>query len=676
MNYIIKYPYLLDNIKEKDNIFLERETSWLAFNERVLELALNKHIPLLERINFISIFFQNLDEFFMTRVSYLKRKIETDIPTKTPYYIDPLSVLETISSITKRLTYIAYKTFYHTLAPQLKHITIKKISELHSSEIIKINNYFHKNVFTLLTPLLVDTYHPFPYISNKSLNIAAIVQNPTNNLDEFTRIKIPETLPRFVKISQNTYITIEDIIFHNLQSLFPGMHILDKNIFRVTRYEDIELDEETEDIIQSLEVNLLKRKFGTPVRLEIKRSNNDKIISILTEELKLNDIDIYKTIGMINLGDINKIYNRGNNLMKFQKFTPRSMYFIKKESNIFSHIKENDILLHHPYDSFSGTVQSFLDAAVNDKNVLAIKQTLYRTSKESPIIESLINGAINNKQIMTLIEVKAKFDEYSNMNLARTLEKNGCHVVYGVSGLKTHCKMILITRNENNKLVQYAHIGTGNYNHDTARIYEDIGILTANKNICHDLTNLFNFLSGYSLHKNYKSLLVAPYSLKTTLIQKIKRLINKNTGEIYLKINSLTDETIINELYNASNHNIKIYILVRGICIMKNMNKNIFIKSIVGRFLEHSRIFIFNDYTNTEIFISSADLMHNKLHNRIEIATPIQNKKDKDYILNLMYTAMDNNTIGWRLNHDGSWEKTIDYNNQKCQDLHNILIKK
>ena len=658
--------------------FLDRELSWLAFNQRVLEMAEDQNLFLLERVNYLAIFASNLDEFFMVRVAGLKRRIATGLAVTSSSGLSPQEVLSEISREGHLLQERHAKVFIDDVKPRLKEagIRIVRWSALEDTEKAALHDYFQKQIFPVLTPLAVDPAHPFPYISGLSLNLAVVVQNNETGKEHFARVKVPPLLPRFVRIPGNTgvanamFVPLEDIMGEFLGLLFPGMTVLQHHTFRVTRNEDLEVDEdEGENLLVALEKELLRRRFGPPVRLEVANDINPEVLELLVRELDISDEDVYSLpspLDLTGLFEIASIKRPDLHFPPHQVITNRFLQPVEdKDVSIFSAMRQRDILLHHPYESFSTSVQAFLEQAAADPKVLAIKQTLYRTSGDSPIVDALIAAAEAGKQVLALVEIKARFDEQNNIAWARKLEQAGVHVVYGIVGLKTHCKLSLVIRQEGSQLRRYCHVGTGNYNPKTARYYEDFGLLTSRESVGEDLTKLFNQLSGYAPEATFKSLLVSPNGVREGLVERINREIQfKLEGKesrIRIKVNSLVDEQIIDALYKASSAGVQVDILVRGMCALRpgiaGVSENIRVRSILGRYLEHSRLFSFTGAGDPAVYIGSADMMHRNLDRRVEALVRLSQPDHIREVNGVFDLAMDDNSQSWHLGADGKWNR-------------------
>ncbi len=672
----------------------DRELSWLSFDQRVLELAEDSATPLLERLRFLAIFSSNLDEFFMVRVATLMSKIENEITAPNIAGITPLDLMHEISLRTKALVERQSTVLHEDIVPKLKEEGIEFLqwSDLNETERDYVGKLFHDRIFPVLTPLAVDPSHPFPYISGLSLNLAVIVKNPTTHEEFFARVKVPEILPRFIataKSGSTRFITIEELIAINLQELFPGMLIEEHYSFRVTRNQDIELDEEeSEDILLTLEAELARRRFGPPVRLEIESGVEARLVNRLAHELGISEENIIHAPKPLDLTAFHKIADLGLPVLKFEKFRSRTAHALSEvdpeDSDLFfAAIRQGEILLHHPYESFTSSVVRFLQSAAQDPDVLAIKQTLYRTSGDSPIIEALIEAAEAGKQVLAVIEIRARFDEQANVRWARKLEAAGVHVVYGLMGLKTHAKLSLVIRDEPQGLRRYCHIGTGNYNPKTARMYEDLGILSSDVELTEDLTKLFNQLSGFAPQSTYSRLLVAPRTLRSGITERIDREIeNSKAGKpsgIQFKLNSILDERFVAKLYEASQAGVKIELLIRGICAvqpgLKSISENITVKSVLGRFLEHSRIFHFINAGESEYWIGSADLMGRNLDRRVESLIRVDRKEHHQRLQAILDLGLSDKVSSWTLTGTEWVRKSINEQGKPLNDLHATMIK-
>nr|WP_206037624.1 RNA degradosome polyphosphate kinase [Rhodococcus sp. HNM0569] len=657
-----------------DDRYLNRELSWLDFNSRVLALAEDTSLPLLERAKFLAIFASNLDEFFMVRVAGLKRRDETGLSVRSADGLSPREQLALIARRTQEISDKHARVFLDSVQPALARegISIIGWSELGDDDRRRLSVYFHEQVFPVLTPLAVDHAHPFPYISGLSLNLAVTVKDAETGGEHFARVKVPDNVERFVRVRRDdsptavdAFLPMEDLISAHLDVLFPGMEIVEHHVFRITRNADFEVEEDRdEDLLQALERELARRRFGSPVRLEVSDDMTDHMLGLLLRELDVHPGDVVQVPGLLDLSSLMQVYSVDRPGLKEAPFVPATHpAFGERETpkSVFSTLREGDVLVHHPYDSFSTSVQRFIEQAADDPQVLAIKQTLYRTSGDSPIVDALIDAAEAGKQVVALVEIKARFDEQANIRWARKLEQAGVHVVYGLVGLKTHCKTCLVVRREGSHIRRYCHIGTGNYNPKTARLYEDVGLLTAAPEIGADLTDLFNSLTGYSRKSRYRNLLVAPYGVRRGIVERIEReiaaKIEGRDARIRLKANALVDEQVIDALYRASLAGVPVQIVVRGICALKpgvpGLSENIEVRSILGRFLEHSRMFHFQAID--EYWIGSADMMHRNLDRRVEVMAQVKDPRLTAQLGEILDSALDARTRCWVLQSDGSW---------------------
>jgi len=679
----------------------------------VLECAENEDMPLLERANFAAIFASNLDEFFMVRVAGLKRRIDSGIAVPSAAGLSPRQQLRAISETAHRLQDEHAHYTIDTILPELEkeRIVLLTWDKLTSSEQERLSRYYRQQVFPVLTPLAVDPAHPFPYISGGSINLAVIVENPASGKSHFARVKIPGNLPRLVPVDDMTdeeskderygFIAMEKLIAAHLESLFPGMIIKEARSFRVTRNEDIDVEEDdAENLLNAMEKELLRRRFGPPIRLEITDTTSPFLSQLLADQLGVSQDEVYRLPSPLDLTVLFELGSVDRPDLKNRPFVPTTNRQIaevesSRAQDIFAAIRERDILLHHPYDSFSTSVQAFLAQAAADPKVLAIKQTLYRTSSNSPIIDALIDAAHAGKQVLALVEIKARFDEDANIAWARKLERAGVHVVYGIVGLKTHCKLIEVVRQEADGLRRYCHVGTGNYNPKTARLYTDLGLLTCDPVVGQDLTRLFNQLSGYAPKSSFHRLLVAPRTVRTGLIQRIRREEDAaRAGKeawIKIKVNSIVDEKTIDALYRASQAGVKIDIVERGICALKpgvpGLSENIRVRSILGRFLEHSRIYAFcnadgpqigeGPASGPEVYIGSADLMHRNLDRRVEALVRVTAPEQIDELIKYVDLQMADSTMSWHMQPDGTYVlHTKDDEGRPLVDSQEYLIRK
>ena len=693
--------------------FFDRELSWLKFNKRVLELAQDEDLPVIERASFAAIFANNLDEFFMVRVAGLKRRIDTGIAVTAASGLSPRQQLRAISEQAHRLQDEHAHYIIDHILPDLakEQIVLLSWDKLTAAEQERLSRYYRQQVFPVLTPLAVDPAHPFPYISGGSLNLAVLVENPASGKSHFARVKVPGNLNRLVPVDDLTedestnvrygFITMENLIIAHLESLFPGMIIKEARSFRVTRNEDIDVEEDdAENLLNAMEKELLRRRFGPPIRLEISDETSPFLSQLLADQLRVSADEVYRLPAPLDATVLFELGSIDRPDLKYRPFIPTTNRQIaevesSRAQDIFAAIRERDILLHHPYDSFSTSVQAFLAQAAADPKVLAIKQTLYRTSSNSPIIDALIDAAHAGKQVLALVEIKARFDEDANISWARKLERAGVHVVYGIVGLKTHCKLSLVVRQEADGLRRYCHVGTGNYNPKTARIYTDLGLLTCDPVVGQDMTRLFNQLSGYAPKSSFHRLLVAPRTVRSGLIQRIRREEDAaRAGKeawIKIKVNSIVDEKTIDALYRASQAGVKIDIVERGICALKpgvpGLSENIRVRSILGRFLEHSRIYAFANSdgpqigegpaAGPEVWIGSADLMHRNLDRRVEALVRITAPEQIDELIKYVDLQMADSTTSWHMAADGTYVRHAkDEEGRPLVDSQEYLIKK
>lgn len=671
----------------------DREMSWLSFNQRVLELAEDSTMPLLERVRFLAIFSSNLDEFYMVRVATLMSKLENGVSAANVAGFTPIELMKQVSLRTNELMERQSSVLHDEIIPALKNSGIEFVlwNQIDETERAYVTKLFQDRIFPVLTPLAVDPSHPFPYISGLSLNLAVIVKNPTSQEEFFARVKVPEILPRFIataKSGSTRFLPLEELIAIHLQDLFPGMIIEDHYTFRITRNQDMDLDEEeSEDILTSIEQELARRRFGPPVRLEIENGVDEKLVEKLAEEIKINPENVFHIDAPLDLTSLHKIADLDFPELKFDRFRSRTAKALSEVDQedpdlFFAAIRQGEILLHHPYESFTSSVVQFLQNAAQDPQTLAIKQTLYRTSGDSPVVEALIEAAEAGKQVLAVIEIRARFDEQANVRWARKLEAAGVHVVYGLMGLKTHAKLSLVIRDEANGIRRYCHMGTGNYNPKTARVYEDLGILSADPELTEDLTKLFNQLSGFAPQSEYSRLLVAPRTLRSGITERIDReIMNAKNGKpsgIQLKLNSILDEGFVAKLYEASQAGVKIDLLVRGICAVqpgiKGVSENITVKSVLGRFLEHSRIFHFVNGGNSEYWIGSADLMGRNLDRRVESLVRIDKKEHQHRLQEILDLGLSADSSSWQLT--GIDWKRVSKNNkgEALLDVHSAFI--
>ncbi|WP_300462296.1 RNA degradosome polyphosphate kinase [uncultured Nocardioides sp.] len=676
----IEPPYVPDHevlaeVEAFEERFLDRELSWLRFNQRVLELAEDPEIPLLERVRFLAIFTSNLDEFFMVRVAGLKRRIAAGVAVKAASGLMPREVLEQILTVTGELSQRQAQLFNDEIVPALsgEGIELVRWADLDRNEQKQCKRMFKERIFPVLTPLAVDPAHPFPYISGLSLNLAVLIRNPKSDKQHFARVKVPPIFSRFVPLGDQRFVPLEDVIAEHLNRLFPGMEIQQVHSFRVTRNEDLEVEEDdAENLLAALEKELLRRRFGPPVRLEVEESIDPAVLELLVGELGVSEDEVYRLPGPLDLRGLHGIADLSREELKYPAFLPSTHHRLAEVESaapvdVFKAARRNDVLLHHPYDSFSTSVQRFIEQAAADPHVLAIKQTLYRTSGDSPIIDALIDAAEAGKQVLVIVEIKARFDEQANIRWARKLEQAGCHVVYGVVGLKTHCKLAMVVRDEGDHhgIRRYAHIGTGNYNPKTSRMYEDLGLITTDERVTEDVAHLFNNLSGWSRNASYAELLVAPDSVRSGLIEQVHTEIAHHKAgrpaRIRLKANSVVDEALIDSLYLASREGVPVELLVRGICALRpgvpGLSDHITVRSVLGRFLEHSRIFWFENGGDPQAWIGSADMMHRNLDRRVEVLVRLPDADSVAEVGELLDLAFADDTMAWLLDAEGDWKR-------------------
>lgn len=651
-------------------MYLNRELSWLDFNSRVLALAEDPEVPLLERCRFLAIWAANLDEFYMVRVAGLKEQVAHGLRVPSPDGMTPAEQLAAIRAEVERQYERVDRLFLEELTPLLAKagITFSTYDTLDAEDRAYLDDKFRQRVFPVLTPLAVDPAHPFPYISNLSLNLAIIVRNPDTNVTRFARVKVPPILPRFVVMPDGErFVPLEEVIAAHLGELFPGMEIVEHHAFRVTRNADFEIEEDQGgDLLAALESELTRRRFGRVVRLEIHSNMGTEVLDLLMREMGVGRDDVLVSDGPLDMGGLTVLADLHRPDLSWEPWTwvtqPRLASGGGDKPDLFRVIREGDLLVHHPYESFTTSVVAFIEQAARDPQVLAIKQTLYRTSSDSPIMKSLIEAAREGKQVVALIELKARFDEERNIEWAQRLEDAGVHVVYGVVGLKTHSKIALVVREEGDGIRRYAHIGTGNYNDATARAYEDLGLFTADPAVGADLTDLFNYLTGYSQQYSYRKLLVSPMTLRAGIKELIRREASREGGQIVMKMNSLVDPELIDELYAASQAGTRIDLIVRGSCCLipgvPGMSENITVRSIVGRYLEHSRIYRFGPRGSDRTYlIGSADLMPRNLDRRVEVLVPVEDPDLQFRLDEMIDVLLADDVLAWALGPDGRWTK-------------------
>ena len=661
----------VDNPLPEDR-YLNRELSWLDFNARVLALAADTSLPLLDRAKFLAIFASNLDEFYMVRVAGLKRRDEMGLKVRSADGLTPREQLRLIGERTQQLAIRHAQVFMESVRPALaaEGIEFVRWNDLSEADHPALSKYFNDQVFPVLTPLAVDPAHPFPFVSGLSLNLAITVKSPADGVEHFARVKVPDNVDRFIRLDSTTdgvetirFLPMEELIGAFLPALFPGMEIVERHAFRITRNADMDVEDRDEDLLQALERELARRRFGPPVRLEVSGNMSEYMLGLLLRELDVDPGDVVQVPGLLDLKSLWQVYAVDRPALKERPFVPTThpAFADREGKSIFATLREGDVLVHHPYESFSTSVQRFIEQAAADPDVLAIKQTLYRTSGDSPIVNALIEAADAGKQVVALVELKARFDEQANIKWARALEDAGVHVVYGLVGLKTHCKTCLVVRREGSAIRRYCHIGTGNYNPKTARLYEDVGLLTASPDIGADLTDLFNSLTGYSRKVGYRNLLVAPEGIRKGILDRIEREVEAHgqngQGRIRVKANAIVDEQIIDGLYRASQAGVRVEVVVRGICALRpgveGFSENVSVRSILGEFLEHSRVMHFRAID--ECWIGSADMMHRNLDRRVEVMAQVKDRRLSGYLDEVFDSAMNPATRCWELGPDGRW---------------------
>ncbi len=655
--------------------FLDRTASWLHFNSRVLELAADPDVPLLERVRFVAIFSRNLDEFFMVRVAALRGRVTAGVTTPGPTGATPRERLDRVSAIAHDLVAAQTRLVIDELLPGLADadLAVVRWGDLAKDERRQLGTVFTEHIHPVLTPLAVDPAHPFPYISGLSLNLAVVVADEKGS-EHFARVKVPPLLPRLLPAGPagTRMVLLEDVIAAHLDQVFPGLTVVETSAFRVTRNEDLEVDADAEDLLHALERELSRRRFGAPVRLEVADDMSDRVLELLVRELGITADEVYRSAAPLDLSALWALSEtEARPDLRSPAFVPQTHPALRGPDggtgDVFATLRNGDVLLHHPYDSFTTSVQAFIEQAAADPAVLALKLTLYRTSGESAVVDALVDAARAGKQVLVVVEIKARFDEQANIRWARKLEQAGCHVVYGLVGLKTHCKLALVVRTEpDGRLRRYVHVGTGNYNPKTARVYEDLGLLTADLAVGVDVADLFNHLSGYTRHRDYDTLLVAPDTLRPGLMSFISREARraakgKRSG-ISVKVNSLVDETLIDALYDASQAGVPIDLLVRGMCALRpgvpGLSETIRVRSVLGRFLEHSRLYRFGSGADADVLIGSADLMDRNLDRRVEALVRVSDPESRSQLAALLKLAWGEDVDHWWLGPDGTWQRT------------------
>jgi len=660
---------------EDPALYFNRELSWLDFNERVLELAEDTSIPLLERVKFCGIYCSNLDEFFMVRVAGLTDQAEAGIDARGPDGLSPSEQIDAIRARVGELHQRLTRCWSQSLRPSLNEhgIRLVSIDSASQAERDEISNLFHDQVFPALTPLVIGLGRPFPYISNLSLSLAVLLRDTDTSTEVIARVKVPkELLRRFLSLGDGrTFVPLEDVIAHNLDALFPGTEVLAYGYFRVTRDADFTVSDEADDLLQEVQNELRRRRFGEVLRLEVSAGMNEKLRGQLVAALKIEDREIYETAGLLDLADVADLSKvSGFTELRYPTWTPATQPRLQAEQdddvNMFDVIRSGDLLVHHPYESFQSSVERFVVQAVADPDVLAIKQTVYRTSDDSPLVPSLIRASERGKQAVCMVELKARFDEQANIQWAKSLEEAGVHVVYGIPGLKTHVKAILVARREGDSVRHYVHIGTGNYNPETARLYTDVGLFTADPDIGADVAEMFNFLTGYGRPTDYREVLVSPTTMRDRLMAEIEATAEAyrdgdSDARIIMKMNSLVDARCIRALYEASQAGVPVDLNVRGICCLRpsvpGISENVKVVSVVGRYLEHSRIYAFRRGGEAQVFIGSADLMPRNLDHRVELVTPVNDAELRDELIDVLELCIADEANAWTLDEEGRWRR-------------------
>jgi polyphosphate kinase len=664
-------------------LYFNRELSWLDFNQRVLELAEDPEVPLLEQVRFCAIYASNLDEFYMVRVAGLFDQLDAGIDARGPDGLGPGDQIDAIQTRVLELDGRLQRCFEGTLRPALEEhgIRIVSLGSATEAERREIDARFHEQVFPALTPLVIGLGRPFPYISNLSLSLGVLLRDPESDTEIIARVKVPkELLGRFLPVDEGgkAFVPLEEVIAANLDALFPGTEVVDHGYFRVTRDADFTVSDEADDLLQAVQDEIRRRRFGEVVRLEIASGMNPKLRQQLIDALRLEDREVYDVDGLIDLADLTAIADvPGHAELRYPPWTPVTQPRLQGEDDepvdIFAAIRHGDILVHHPYDSFPSSVERFVEQAVADPDVLAIKQTVYRTSDDSPLVPALIRASERGKQAVCMVELKARFDEEANIHWAKSLEEAGVHVVYGIPGLKTHVKAVLVARREGNRVREYVHTGTGNYNPTTARLYTDLGLFTADEEIGADVAEMFNFLTGYGRPAEYRKVLVSPTTMRDRILEEISATVEAHRAgseaRIALKMNALVDAACIRALYGASQAGVRVDLNVRGICCLRpgvaGVSENIRVVSIVGRFLEHSRIYAFQRGEDTRVLIGSADLMPRNLESRVELVTPVEDAVLRAELLDVMERCFADNANAWELDAEGEWTRRTPANGRR-----------
>jgi polyphosphate kinase len=664
-----------DGSIDDPSLYFNRELSWLDFNQRVLELAEDADVPLLERFKFCAIYASNLDEFFMVRVAGLFDQLDAGIEARGPDGLTPTAQIDAIQARVLELDSRLHRCFNGTLRPELEEhgVRIVSLETATEAERREVDARFHDQIFPALTPLVIGLGRPFPYISNLSLSLGVLLRDRESGTEIIARVKVPkELLGRFMPVGEErrAFVPLEEAIAANLDTLFPGTEVVDHGYFRVTRDTDFNVSDEADDLLQAVQDEIRRRRFGEVVRLEIAAGMNPKLRAQLIDALRLEEREVYDVDGLIDLGDLGDVAaTPGHAALRYQPWTPVTQPRLQGEDDepvdMFAAIRQGDILVHHPYDSFTTSVERFVEQAVADPDVLAIKQTVYRTSDDSPLVPVLIRASERGKQAVCMVELKARFDEEANIHWAKSLEEAGVHVVYGIPGLKTHVKAILVARREGDRVREYVHIGTGNYNPTTARLYTDFGLFTADEEIGADVAEMFNFLTGYGRPAEYRKVLVSPTTMRDRIIEEIEATVEAHRAgqeaRIALKMNALADARCIRALYEASQAGVRIELNVRGICCLRpgvpGVSDNIRVVSIVGRFLEHSRVYAFQRGEEIRVLVGSADLMPRNLDSRVELVAPVEDPELRADLLDVLESCFMDNSDAWELDSDGIWTR-------------------
>jgi polyphosphate kinase len=665
---------------------LNRELSWLDFNERVLELAADESMPLLERVKFCAIFSSNLDEFFMVRVAGLMDQAASGLPVRSHDGLTPREALAAIRVRVEGLTGELSRLWKKAVTPALAEegIHVGRVADCQGEELAELDRLYQREIFPVLTPLGVGPGQPFPYISGLSLSLGVLARDPDTGEERFARVKVPEQLPRFIAVGGGRLLLpLEDVIGHYLDSLFPGMEIVERAVFRVTRDADMELSDEADDLLEAVQAEIARRRFGDVVRVEVASSMSAAMVEQLRDGLHVGDGEIYAVNGMLDLSEVMQIAVLDRPELKDEAWRPITqarLHAAHGNDELFAEIRRADVFVHHPYESFAATVERFIGAAAADPAVRALKTTVYRTSEESPVVPALVRAAEAGKQSVCLVELKARFDEGHNIVQGRTLEQAGVHVVYGFPDLKIHAKTTLVVRREGNRLRRYVHIGTGNYHSVTARLYEDVGIFTADEDIAADVADLFNYLTGFGRPQKFRKLLVAPAALRTRIVALIRQVAvaaaDGKRAEIKLKVNALTDPGIIDELIAAAEAGAKIDIIARSICMLRPVNERISVRSVLGRFLEHSRVLVFHAGKSSTYLIGSADMMPRNLDHRVEIMVPIESQRAQAELNTIFDTLLADNRQAWQLGADGLWTRLQPAEGEKPKVAQTALMRR